>query len=357
MHRIPPRLAPAVFLPGLIFESLVRARGALYSFGLAAQRRLPNPVISIGNLTMGGSGKTPLVISTARIVTGLGYQPAILTRGYKRKGPAAPLVLSPGETAASPAEALGDEPALMRRHLPSSWMGISKNRFATGQEIARRAGRVVFILDDGFQHRRLHRDLDIVVIDASQPLASNRIFPRGTLREPPGSLKRCGAVVVNRGAGAADAAVESEIRSIHPAAAVFHCLQRIGALVPFARWRQAGPDPAEESERREEAHGPAYVVAALGNPGRFLRDLRQMGIEVSGTSLFRDHHQLSPKDWQACSGDARRRGARAIVVTEKDAVKIGEPPDFPLLVAVQSTEIDEREEFECLIRKTVEERR
>ena len=234
MYKVTPALGAALYIPGLTYEALVRARNGLYAAALLPRRRLPAPVISIGNITMGGSGKTPLVIHIARMLSGFGLSPAILTRGYGRIRSGETHILAPQETVFSPAWTLGDEPALMRRHLPFSWMGVSKHRFAAGTVLAGRDKRMVFLLDDGFQHRKLHRDLDIVVIDRCQPFASNRIFPRGTLREPLSGISRCDVIVINGSKDPAERdSIDAEIENLETGARTFHCRQSIGWLVPF----------------------------------------------------------------------------------------------------------------------------
>jgi len=350
MRRIPFGLAPVIFFPGLLYEALIRARSGLYSAAWLPQRRLSGPVISIGNITMGGAGKTPLVIYVAHTLAKLGFNPAILSRGYRRIDPNRSHVLSPGEQVSAPARILGDEPALIRRHIPSACMGISKNRFLAGSMIAQRRQRIAFILDDGFQHRQLHRDLDIVIIDSSQPLQTNRVFPRGTLREPLSALRRCHIVMIN---GARDGrgtdSVVAEVRRYHPRATIFHCKQIVQSLVPFSAWKEAAGFQTVPAQS-------AYLVAALGNPERFERDIRDLGIEIRGTKFFSDHYWLKPDDWATCIGEARDRDAGAIIITEKDAIKLSHPPDFPLLVSVQSTEVSDTNEFEQILKNCAEER-
>ncbi len=351
MYKIPPVLAPFVYIPGLAFEAIVRARGALYSAALLPRHRLPGPVISVGNITMGGSGKTPLVIYVAQVIAGLGLHPAILSRGYGRRDPGKSHILPPCAPVPSPALSLGDEPALVRRHIPSAWMGISKNRFMAGSSIAKQQTRPAFILDDGFQHRKLHRDLDIVIIDRSQPLRTNRIFPRGTLREPVAELNRCHMVVINGMAetGTPDR-VEAQIRDLNAKATIFHCVQVIRSIIPFHDWRE-GPDRGVPAEPVRSA----YLVAALGNPERFRRDILRLGIEVRGIRFFADHKWIDWKDWQSCAEEARNKTADAIITTEKDAIKISQPPDFPLLVSVQATEMSNENAFKTVLRNCIEE--
>lgn len=348
MQKVPPALAPIVYLPGLLYEALVRARNGLYSANALPQHRLPGPVISVGNITMGGTGKTPLVIHIAQWLVNEGFHPAILTRGYKRARPDETLILAPDDRVASAAGALGDEPALVRRRIPSAWMGISRDRFLAGMRISERLQDPVFILDDGFQHRRLRRDLDIVVLDRSQALRSNRVLPRGTLREPLSGLRRCGVVVLN-GVHSGDAKdpIADFLMRLAPKAAVFRCSQTIESMIPFPAW--------SEKTFRGEPRNPrsAYLVAALGNPGRFEKDVRRLGIEVRGVKFFPDHYSPTPEDWQACAQAARAGNAETMVTTEKDAVKISSLPDFPLMVSMQSTLLAEETAFERMLTQCV----
>jgi tetraacyldisaccharide 4'-kinase len=351
MQRISPALAPILFVPGLLYEALVHVRNGLYTSGVLPRRRLPGPVISVGNITLGGTGKTPLVLHIAKAFASQGYQPVILTRGYKRSRPNETLILSPSEIVSSAAGILGDEPAVMRRHMPWAWMGVSRNRFLAGSRISRQLQKAVFILDDGFQHRKLNRDLDIVVLDCTQSLQSNRVFPRGTLREPLSGLRRGDVVVLNgaQGGNPGGPIVETVTRLV-PKAAIFRCNQSIETMVPFRAWSEmtlVGPSQQPRS---------AYLVAALGNPERFEQDVRRLGIDVVGKKLFPDHYWPSLRDWQTCAADARSRHAEAIVTTEKDAVKIASPPDFPLVVTIQSTAISDATAFEMILRECVEKR-
>lgn len=353
MHKIPAALAPVACIPGLLFEALVRMRNQSYSSGLFAQHRLPAPVISVGNITMGGTGKTPLVIYLAQKLLMLGFTPAILSRGYGRQHPNESHILPPGQSVTSPALTLGDEPALIRRHLPDAWMGISIDRVAAGRKIAKQAKRPAFLLDDGYQHRKLYRNLDIVIIDRSQPLKANHIFPVGTLREPVSELRRCHLAVIN---GAIDPntesdAVASELRSIHEKVEIYSCLQRIRTLIPFSAWREGHTNGDSDETPRS-----AYLAAAVGNPERFYRDVRQSGIEVKGKRFFDDHYWIKPNDWRLCAEEARAMAADAIIITEKDAVKIAQPVDFPLYVAVQSTELSDAGAFERALKQYIEER-
>ena len=349
MHKIPRALAPFAIAAGPVYEAAVRLKNTFYESSILRSDRLQSPVISIGNITTGGAGKTPLVIYTAKKIKESGFVPAILSRGYGRPDPGTERVISPGESVKSPVPEMGDEPALIRRHVPEAWFGISKNRYAAGRRIEQRTGKTVFILDDGFQHRKLHRDLDIVVIDSSQPLLSNRIFPRGTLREPIAGLHRSQAIILNcsRESGTSDP-VRFVLEEPRFQKKLFYCEQTIERLVPFNMWK-------EENSPAVNFPFPslAFLAAALGNPQRFHADVRKMGIQVCGILFFKDHYNMQPEDWSRCVEIARQASADAILVTEKDAVKISEPPDFPILVCVQATKFSDPAAFEELLHQGI----
>ena len=366
MDGIPPALAPIAPIFGLIYQTGVRLRNHAYSSGLLRTRRLERPVISIGNMTTGGTGKTPFVIHLAEILRNAGCDIAVLTRGYGRMDADKTIILPPGDGTIANAALIGDEPTLLRRRLPYAWMGISANRFEAGNAILCEAPRTVFILDDGFQHRGLFRNLDIVMIDASRPLADERIIPCGALREPLTGLRRARMVIINENSssGNADATedgdnappstampVEKSLRKLAPESVIFHCIQRIKYLIPFDRW--VCSQDQDEATSTTVLPESVFLAAAIGNPERFKRDVRQMGIAVVGSRFFRDHDVIGVSTWNTLAMEAQQENAKAIVITEKDAVKISTPPDFPLLVAVQTTELREADRFREILRSCI----
>jgi tetraacyldisaccharide 4'-kinase len=343
MHMPPTWMAPFLFVPGILWEAVLRIRNRLFESGMLTVHALPRPVISIGNMTLGGSGKTPLATHVARLVAQNAGTPVLLSRGYGRHSRRSCNIVPPDVPIALPACELGDEPALVRRSVPGVWLGIAADRFEAGIQIAARVSDAVFILDDGFQHRRLRRDLDLLVVDSTQPLESNLVFPRGSLREPVGELRRCHAVIINGGDGM-DESPGGTIARIHPSARLFHCRQRIETTVPYPEWLAKRPAPGC-------CTGPVFLVAAIGNPLRFVRDVTVLGLEIRGSRFYRDHHTPRTEDWLACWGEARSSGARCLLTTEKDAIKIRKDPGVPLTVAVQSTRISENAAFEEMIRR------
>jgi tetraacyldisaccharide 4'-kinase len=347
--QTPPSLAPLMYAPGLLYEGIVRLRNHLYSHGLLEVRRLPAPVISIGNLTLGGTGKTPFAIYAALTLCKMGAVPALLSRGYGRRDPGTMRIVPPGPGDGQGPDTCGDEPALIRRHAPRLWLGIAANRYAAGCRLLESHAATAFILDDGFQHRRLARDLDIVLLDRTQPLRWNRMFPIGSLREPIGGLRRAQIVVLN-GAAIEQDDLEETGRRINPAATLLHCTQEIRSLVPLGAWKNGS---IEDCGSRP----PAFLVAAIGNPRRFASDAAKIGVPVQGTRFYRDHSLLSPQRWEECTRMAVAAGAAAVIITEKDAVKTDVVPAFPVLVAVQESTVTERQDFTKLLDRLLKEKR
>jgi len=354
MYKPSPALAPLLYIPGMIYRAGICLRNRAYDAGFISARNLLQPVISVGNLTTGGTGKTPFVIYLSGLLMGMGYEAAILTRGYGRRKSGKTIILPPGEGLEFSVSRMGDEPMLIRRLLTEAWLGISSDRFCAAGAIKRHKkcvntiDRLIFVLDDGFQHRSIHRDIDIVLIDPAQLSGNEQLLPLGILREPAAELRRAHIVIINGTAtsnleaqvnSCADPVIEN-MRKYAPDADFFHCIQRIRTIIPFSAWL--------ESTTKQNFTLPttkAFLVAAIGNPGRFMRDIKSLGIEVRGYMFFRDHAPFGDKNWKTCIKAAQKVKAESIIVTEKDAVKILNPPDFPLLVAVQSTEITESARF------------
>ncbi len=346
-----PLLSPLLLLPGLAFEGILRARNNMYSHGLLVRHRLSRPVISIGNITLGGSGKTPLVIYTAEALRKLGCVPALLSRGYGRRESRKVILLVPAIENSLTTQDLGDEPSLIRRRAPWIWFGIGKDRYSTARKLLEHSSDLTFILDDGFQHRRLERTLDILVIDCSRQLSEDLVFPRGNLREPLEGIGRAHVIMLNLGsASAPPAGFEPFLRRFNPSAPLLHCRQTIESIVPFISWKDGTcevlPTPRTST---------SFLVAAIGNPARFQRDAEYAGLRVCGSRFYRDHARIEPQHWRSCAEEARKRGADFLLTTEKDAIKVTRPPAYPLMVAVQSIGVQEDAEFRNLLQHAHEE--
>ena len=294
----------SLILPPLstLYGAVTRTRLALYQRGTFRTTKLDRPVISVGNITAGGTGKTPLVEWVAKTLAG--KKVCILTRGYGRDNPHQQVVVSDGETIlAEPSEA-GDEPYLLATNLLGFSAVISNaDRISAGRYAIETFNTECFVLDDGFQHLRLARDLNIVTIDATNPWGGGQLLPHGLLREPLSGLIRADCVVLTRCDQAANLdALREEIRSLIRGRPVFESSMRaVNALV---------------------ATGPVAAFCAVGNPKSFFEQLRKSGYELVYEKAFADHHSYSQKDVDGLIAAAQRAGAKGLVTTAKDAVKL-----------------------------------
>jgi tetraacyldisaccharide 4'-kinase len=315
-----------------------RLRAAAYETGYLRARRLSTPVVSVGNLTFGGTGKTPLVQSLAAFLRDEGYDVAILTRGYGRRSKARELLRS--EAGELPPDAYargGDEPALLARELPGVAVVVDRDRYESGRWAERELGPDVFLLDDGFQHLQLSRDLNILVVDATDPFGGLHTPPLGRLREPIQGAKRADAVVVTR----ADRPFDDELvrrvvgRACGVATPIYYAWHDIVGLR-----RLGGSAQTEVGSLRGQR---VVVLTGLGNPSVLLDDLERAGIEIVATRLHADHHDFTRADIARAVEAAGRARAQAILVTEKDAIKL-EPlcevaiPFYAVRIAFRSDE-------------------
>jgi tetraacyldisaccharide 4'-kinase len=283
------------------YELAARLRVSLYRHGVLARRRLDGTVISVGNLTVGGTGKTPMVLWLAERLIAEGQRPAILTRGYRGEAPRNDRGL-PG----------ADEVALLRARLGGrAQLGVGKDRYASGRTLERH-GAKWFILDDGFQHLALHRDADIVLLDASDPFGGGKLLPSGGLREPLAALQRASVVVITRSEHAP--AVESLVRR-NTNAPVFYAQAELQAVL-------RAPALAVEWPLPDRAAARVFAFCGIGNPQAFFDDLRRWGFSVAGERSFRDHHRYSPADLAALERAAEAVQADALICTEKDVFNL-----------------------------------
>ncbi|GMT46477.1 MAG: tetraacyldisaccharide 4'-kinase [bacterium] len=278
------------------------------NYRLSARKRLDGRVVSIGNLTVGGTGKTPAAIAVAREAINRNLRPCILTRGYKGKGRDSVIVSKGDSPLASWSEA-GDEAILMAERLKGAWVIKDSNRYRAGL-IAN--NRDVFILDDGFQHWRLHRDIDILIVDATNPFGNGRMIPLGILREPIAEMKRADIIIINKTRKKEDE-LEKTIRRYNEKAPVFYADYRVEGLVALDG-RALSTDILKDKK--------VFAFSGIGNPGQFLNLLSELGASVVGHKAFKDHHCYSGRDIRKIIKRVREARAEIIVTTEKDMVKL-----------------------------------
>jgi tetraacyldisaccharide 4'-kinase len=278
----------------------------------ANPQRLAVPVISIGNLTMGGTGKTPCVLRLAALFKQSGRRPGILTRGYGRQSPEKQLILGPGANV--PPDWTGDEAQLLLRSGVAP-VGIGADRYLTGSSLQREFGVDVLLLDDGFQHRRLARSLDIVLIDALNPFGRRAVFPLGRLREPIAGIRRADLILITR-SDLTDLgpAIEGEIRRWNSNAPVFYSRQQPSAWIDH---RTGGRIPLGKVPFER-----ALAFCGLGNPQSLRRTLEAMEVPLAEWVEFGDHHRYRPQEMRNLREQALACGADALVTTEKDAVNL-----------------------------------
>jgi tetraacyldisaccharide 4'-kinase len=291
----------------LLYGAYVRVRALLYRNGWLKQKRLCGVVISVGNLTLGGTGKTPMVLWLAEKFLAEGKRVAILSRGYRSSNGAS------------------DEIELMKHRLQDRVaFGVGKNRFAEGQRLEALQPIDIFLLDDGFQHLGLARDLDILMLDGSRKLKEQWLLPAGILREPIAACKRADILVVTR----KSERPEIEAYDFHKFS-IFYAQTR---LLGFRRWGGDG----ELMFVSEIGVGPFFAFCGIGNPQAFFEDLSRWHVSIAGKRQFRDHHRYTARDQHSLANEAQKAGAIAFVTTEKDACNMGDwnPTGLPIFVAV-----------------------
>lgn len=296
-------LAESLLWPAsVVYGAAASLRASAYRGGLFRQKRLEGIVVSVGNITAGGTGKTPMVVWLAQRFVDSGKKVGVLSRGYR------PLPKEPGPTgSAAHPRGWNDEVALLHGRLGEQVeLGVGADRFEKGRELERR-GVECFILDDGFQHLRLAREVDIVMIDARKPFGGGHVLPSGRLREPVSALRRANVAVVHR-APERVPAIEAVIRR-YSAAPVFYSQTKLLQL--------------EEYRGKNDAGGVArgarfFAFCGIGNPAAFFADLKKWGAEVAGRESFRDHHHYTQSDIDRLESKARAAGADVLICTEKD---------------------------------------
>jgi len=318
-----PPLVRLLFWPlSVLYGGYVLFRAWVYKQGWRKQKRLHGRVISVGNLTVGGTGKTPMVLWLAEKFLREEKRVAILSRGYRGSG------------------GTSDEIELMKHRLGERvTFGIGKNRFAEGARIERQQSVDIFLLDDGFQHLTLARDVDIVMLDGTRKLKNEWLLPAGRLREPISACNRSDILVVTRKAERPDfEASDSHTFSI------FYAQTR---LLGFRRFEE----PGEWKYLSEIRPGPFFAFCGIGNPAAFFEDLIRWNVVLAGERSFRDHHSYSASDLESLKREALRAGAMGFVTTEKDACNISDAKSasLPIYVAVIELSLSSASEFDVVL--------
>lgn len=312
----------------VLYRLFLRARAAAYRRGWVQTRRLPAKVISVGNLTVGGTGKTPMVLHLAAWLRRRGLHVAVLTRGYGRRARLPLVINGQGEVSQYTPDLMGDEPILLARHLPDVTIGIGADRFALAQQILELEATHppdVFLLDDGFQHLRLARDLDLVLLDATDPFGAGAVLPAGRLREPCQSLVRADLIVLTRSSEEGRNDPADAVRRYNPGVPLFRASTKLVGAFDAATHRPANLYVLKQQR--------AFAFCGLGNPEAFWADLERWEFNLVGTLAFRDHHRYVIDDFKRIIREADRVRAHVLLTTEKDMINLtvvppSEPPCF-----------------------------
>ena len=327
--NVSPPLRMLLWPLALLYGAFVRLRVWLYAKGLLKQKRLNAPVVSVGNLTVGGTGKTPMVIWIAEKLLAEGKHVAILSRGYRG------------------ANGTSDEIELMKVRLQGRVaFGVGKDRFFEGHRLETQQPIDVFLLDDGFQHLQLARDLDILLMDASRRLAGESLLPAGRLREPLSAMSRANILVFTRTENMPGTVVAIQKLNQFPVFA---------AATQLVGFRRLGGEISLLSSSDVGA-GPFFAFCGLGNPDAFFRDLRAWGLSVCGQMTFPDHHRYTEEDVLQIQLGAKRAGANAFVTTEKDEQNLGAAgfDHAPVYVSVIDLAVSPETDFKNALDQTLQ---
>jgi tetraacyldisaccharide 4'-kinase len=334
-------LFPLLVIFSFIFFFIVIIRRCFYSWGVLASYRPVARVVSVGNITFGGSGKTPMVVFLSRFYSAQGRRPAVILRGYKKPGRQAGTGLSSGE---EDFYELGDEGRLLKETLNGSARVVSGiNRAFLARRLDAEKKCDVFVLDDGFQHLALKRDLDIVMVDATRPFGNGWILPAGPLREPPGALRRANIFCVSR-VNEVDAASLNEVKcrlaEINPGALIIESVHKPVGLYELAT--------GKERALNDLIHKPVGIFCGIGNPSSFEKSVMGAGAVIVKRRFFDDHHVYSSEDLAGLFGDGAAAGIQTWVTTQKDAMRIKDIQKGGTLVLVLKVSLDVTKGFEEL---------
>jgi tetraacyldisaccharide 4'-kinase len=309
---------PSGFLRGglipaaLAYALVQRMRAGLYRSGILTARKLPCPVISIGNITVGGTGKTPATAYIARLLMSQGLKVAVLSRGYGGALEGQVAIVSDGHELALPADQCGDEPFLLARSVPGLAVVIGADRYAAGQLALKGCRPDIFLLDDGYQHLRLHRDLNILLLDCARPFGNGWALPAGLLREPKGAVGRADLIIMTR--------CPEGALPILPVAGKPCCRARhnLSDLVPLA-----GGEPIQFEALRGRK---VVAFSGIAEPQTFVDGLRGQGLQVAASLSFPDHVVYNEARFTEIEAILRTSGADYAITTEKDGVKLDRLP-------------------------------
>jgi tetraacyldisaccharide 4'-kinase len=342
------------FLKGAswIFSGIVQLRLWLYRNRILRDHPLGCLVVVVGNLTVGGTGKTPVVEKFARALRDRGRKVAILSRGYKSKAPPfwkkawygithtdepPPRVVSDGQNVLLDSEQAGDEPYMLARNLPGVVVLVDKNRVKSGAYAIKKYGCDTLVLDDGFQYLALKGRLNLLLIDKTNPFGNGQMLPRGILREPIKHLRRANYIFLTKSNGQRDPDLEAQIAKYKPDADVIECVHK----PQFLQRLDSAPGVAGAREELGWLKGKrVFAFSGIATPESFEKFLRDLGALLVGRERYLDHYRYTPEDLEHLYDTAERERADFMVTTEKDAVRISDPAGSPIPIYYLRLEIE-----------------
>ena len=329
-----------------VYGGAVKLRRIFYKKAVLKSKRLPCPIISIGNITVGGTGKTPMTIYVAQVVKQLGYKVAIISRGYKGKAEKGGGIVSDGKMLLMTPEIAGDEPYMIANRLKDVPVIVGKNRFKAGWLAIRKFDSDVIVLDDGFQHLKLRRDLDLVLLDYRKPFGNGHLLPRGVMREPASALLCANAIILTRSDTVNDNETSSSPKKLRPyerkkpVYRTFHhpFVYKIinGEKKIFEKNMQAALRQNSDCIKGRTV----FAFSGLADNHNFRQTVKSLKCNVSGYMEFPDHHSYSDRDLKDISAAAKRSMSECLITTEKDYVRIAHKIDWPGDLFVIGIEID-----------------
>lgn len=330
-----------------LFSTLAQLRFWLYRHRILHDQPLGCLVVVVGNLTVGGTGKTPVVEKFARALHERGRRVAILSRGYKSKAPPVwkkwwwalthaeeppPRIVSDGKQVLLDSEQAGDEPYMLARNLPGVIVLVDKNRVKSGAFAIKHFGCDTLVLDDGFQYLPLKGQLNLLLVDKTNPFGNGHLLPRGILREPIKHLRRASYVFLTKSNGERDPELENLIQRHNPGVDVIECAHRPQYLQRFGSDER---QPLSFLKARK-----VFSFCGIATPESFEKFLRDLGAQLMGRERYLDHYRYTEEDFGELAELARKAGAECLVTTEKDAVRIPTDRVWPLPLYYLRLEID-----------------
>lgn len=326
-------IAHLLNLAAPVYGGALKLREFLYKSGLCESKCLPCPVLSVGNLTLGGTGKTPLTIYLAQLIRRLGYFPAIISRGYGGSAEKSGGIVFDGKKFLMTAQEAGDEPWMMASALNNIPVIIGQNRFQAGLFAIKEFNPELILLDDAFSHLQLARNLNLVLLDSRLPLGNGKIFPRGPLREPVSALARADGIILTR-----DDLSRPQDYNLLPGIVVDKLPVFRLAHQPYILQRHVGSSGLNNICQKKSGAGlkgaKAFLFSGLADNAQFEKTIMDLGCRIMGMASFADHHWYDLKDLKTIFSKAKKAGADFLFTTEKDYVRLNKDCEWPLELIV-----------------------